>query len=175
VRDDADREKRLDGLRRTVEVYGWRLHAFVLMPNHDHLFVEPPEATLAVSVERCGAWRKATRNCSEPFNDWNQCPLIPDPGLTQDPPNAEVGMRNAPGKRAIACHILPGTPKMVFIGCQKRNVVAVPAVARENRPPDGRPPGITYLRRNSKGGGLVELLYAGTGFMHIQRLLQDGT
>ena len=69
----------------------------------------------------------------------------------------------------------PGTPKMVFIGCQKRNVVAVPAVARENRPPDGRPPGITYLRRNSKGGGLVELLYAGTGFMHIQRLLQDGT
>ena len=39
------------------------------------------------------------------------------------------------GKRAIACHILPGTPKMVF----------------------------------GKGGGLVELLYAGTGFMHIRR------
>ena len=28
VRDDADRLKRLDWLRRTVETYGWRLHAF---------------------------------------------------------------------------------------------------------------------------------------------------
>jgi REP element-mobilizing transposase RayT len=35
VRDDADREKRLDWLRRTVETYGWRLHAFVLMRNHE--------------------------------------------------------------------------------------------------------------------------------------------
>jgi putative transposase len=26
VLDDADREKRLDWLRRTVETYGWRLH-----------------------------------------------------------------------------------------------------------------------------------------------------
>ncbi|MDY0171229.1 MAG: hypothetical protein RBS80_32110 [Thermoguttaceae bacterium] len=34
VRDDHDREKRLDWLRRTVEIYGWRLHAFVLMQNH---------------------------------------------------------------------------------------------------------------------------------------------
>ncbi len=32
VRDDADRQKRLDWLRRTVEAYGWRLHAFVLAP-----------------------------------------------------------------------------------------------------------------------------------------------
>lgn len=30
VRDDADRKKRLDWLRRTAETYGWRLHAFVL-------------------------------------------------------------------------------------------------------------------------------------------------
>ena len=33
VRDDADRQRRLDWLRRTVETYGWRLHAFVLMSN----------------------------------------------------------------------------------------------------------------------------------------------
>jgi len=39
VRDDRDRQKRLDWLRRTVETYGWRLHAIVLMTNHDHLFV----------------------------------------------------------------------------------------------------------------------------------------
>ena len=39
------------------------------------------------------------------------------------------------GKRAIACHILPGTPRMVF----------------------------------GKGGGLVEVLYAGTGFLLVRR------
>ena len=39
------------------------------------------------------------------------------------------------GKRAISCHIVPGTPKLTF----------------------------------GKGGGLVELLYAGTGFIHIRR------
>lgn len=47
VRDDADREKRLDWLRRTVETYGWRLHAMVLMTTHDHLFVETPEPNLS--------------------------------------------------------------------------------------------------------------------------------
>ena len=51
VRDDADRRKRLDWLRRTVEMYGWRLHAFVLMNNHDHLFVETPEANLSAGMQ----------------------------------------------------------------------------------------------------------------------------
>lgn len=39
------------------------------------------------------------------------------------------------GKRALACHILPGTPKMVF----------------------------------GQGGGLVELKYGATGFLHVRR------
>ncbi len=51
VRDDADRQNRVDWLRRTVEVYGWRLHAFVLMSNHDHLFVETPEANLSAGMQ----------------------------------------------------------------------------------------------------------------------------
>lgn len=51
VRDDADRRKRIDWLRRTVETYGWRLHAFVLMTNHDHLFVETPEANLSAGMQ----------------------------------------------------------------------------------------------------------------------------
>jgi REP element-mobilizing transposase RayT len=51
VLDRADREKRLDWLRRTVETYGWRLHAFVLMGNHEHLFVETPEANLAAGMQ----------------------------------------------------------------------------------------------------------------------------
>ena len=51
VCDDADRRKRLDWLRRTVEMYGWRLHAFVLINNHDHLFVETPEANLSAGMQ----------------------------------------------------------------------------------------------------------------------------
>ena len=51
VRDDRDREKRLDWLRRTVETYGWRLHAFVLMRNHDHLFLETPEPNLSAGMQ----------------------------------------------------------------------------------------------------------------------------
>ena len=47
VRDDADRQKWIEWLRRTVETHGWRLHGFVLMPNHHHLFVETPEANLS--------------------------------------------------------------------------------------------------------------------------------
>ena len=31
VRDDDDREKRVDGLQCAVETYGWHLFAFVLM------------------------------------------------------------------------------------------------------------------------------------------------
>ena len=30
-----------------VEEHGWRLHAFVLMSNHEHLLVETPEANLS--------------------------------------------------------------------------------------------------------------------------------
>src|SRR5271157_3385980 len=43
VRDDADRQRRLDWLQRTVETYDWRLHAFVLLTNHEHLFLETPK------------------------------------------------------------------------------------------------------------------------------------
>ena len=41
----------LDWIRRTVETYGWRLHAFVVMSNHDHLFVETPEANLGPGMQ----------------------------------------------------------------------------------------------------------------------------
>jgi len=51
VRDDADREKRLDCLRRPVETHDWRLHAFVLMNNHEHLFVQTPRANLSAGMQ----------------------------------------------------------------------------------------------------------------------------
>lgn len=54
VRDDADRRRRLDWLRRTVETYRWRLHAFVLMTNHEHLFVETPEPSLSAGMQYLG-------------------------------------------------------------------------------------------------------------------------
>ena len=54
VRDDIDRCKRLDWLRRTVEIYGWRLHAFALMTNHEHLFVETPDADLSAGMQYLG-------------------------------------------------------------------------------------------------------------------------
>ena len=51
VRDDADRQSRLRWVERTVETYGWRLHAFVVMTNHEHLFVETPEPNLAAGMQ----------------------------------------------------------------------------------------------------------------------------
>jgi putative transposase len=50
-RDDADRQWRLDWLRRSVETYGWRLHAFVLMNNHEHLYVQTPRANLSAGMQ----------------------------------------------------------------------------------------------------------------------------
>jgi putative transposase len=51
VTDDRDRTRRLDWLRRTVQTYRWNLHAFVLMTNHEHLFVETPEANLSAGMQ----------------------------------------------------------------------------------------------------------------------------
>ncbi len=50
VRDDADRQRRLDWLERTVQTHGWRLHAFALLTNHEHLFVETPEPNLSAGM-----------------------------------------------------------------------------------------------------------------------------
>jgi putative transposase len=46
-RDDADRERFLSILGRAVELFRWKLHAYVLMTNHYHLLVETPEPTLS--------------------------------------------------------------------------------------------------------------------------------
>jgi putative transposase len=46
-RDDRDRERFLAVLGRTVSLFCWRLHAYVLMGNHYHLLLETPEPTLS--------------------------------------------------------------------------------------------------------------------------------
>jgi REP element-mobilizing transposase RayT len=46
-RGDDDRIEFLRILGRTVTLFRWRLHAYVLMGNHYHLLVETPEPTLS--------------------------------------------------------------------------------------------------------------------------------
>ncbi|MEO6326891.1 MAG: transposase [Thermoanaerobaculia bacterium] len=46
-KDDVDRTLFLEILGRTVELYRWRLHAWVLLGNHYHLLLETPEPTLS--------------------------------------------------------------------------------------------------------------------------------
>lgn len=54
-RDPEDYETFLDVLGRTVARYRWRLYAFVLMPNHYHLLVETPVATLSRGMRQLGS------------------------------------------------------------------------------------------------------------------------
>ncbi len=53
-KDSEDCVVFLDVLGRTVAQYRWRLHAFVLMPNHYHLLVETPVATLSRGMRQLG-------------------------------------------------------------------------------------------------------------------------
>lgn len=46
-RDDADRCEFLRLLGRTVDLFAWKLHAWVLMGNHYHLLLATPEPTLS--------------------------------------------------------------------------------------------------------------------------------
>ena len=51
VDDDHDRVRWLEWLERTIETYDWRVHAFVLMSNHQHVFVETPRANLSAGMQ----------------------------------------------------------------------------------------------------------------------------
>lgn len=48
--DDADRRFFLATLAEACERTGWRVHAWVLMGNHYHLFIETPEANLVAGM-----------------------------------------------------------------------------------------------------------------------------
>ncbi len=50
VRTDADRQLFLSTLEETCSKTGWRVHAYVLMPNHYHLLLETPEANLVAGM-----------------------------------------------------------------------------------------------------------------------------
>ena len=46
-RDNQDRRGFLERLQRSLEIYGVRLHGYVLMRNHFHLVVQTPRANLS--------------------------------------------------------------------------------------------------------------------------------
>src|SRR5215472_262145 len=46
-RDDTDRSVFLDKLQTSLQIYGVRLHAYVMMNNHFHLMVETPKGNLS--------------------------------------------------------------------------------------------------------------------------------
>jgi REP-associated tyrosine transposase len=46
-RDDHDRTRFLERLRSALDIFGVRVHAYVLMSNHFHLIVETPKANLS--------------------------------------------------------------------------------------------------------------------------------
>lgn len=50
-RDDADRWRFLDTLGKRVELYGVRLHQYVLMANHFHLVLETPQANCSAFMQ----------------------------------------------------------------------------------------------------------------------------
>lgn len=54
-RDDLDRSCFLAILADAVDLFGWRLHAYVLMGNHYHLLLETPEPNLSRGMHRVNA------------------------------------------------------------------------------------------------------------------------
>ena len=53
---DVDRTSFLETLGQACEKTGWRVHAYVLMPNHYHLVVETPEPNLVAGMR----WLQST-------------------------------------------------------------------------------------------------------------------
>jgi putative transposase len=85
VLDTADRQKRLDWLRRTVETYAWRLHAFAQLTNHEHLFVETSKANLAAGMQYLNGsytsyFNRRHRRCGHLFQGRYRGHLIEEDG-----------------------------------------------------------------------------------------------
>ena len=62
VRDVTHRDRRVGWLSRTATTYGWLLHAYLLMGNHDHVFVETPEAKLSAEIKSRESPRRRWRD-----------------------------------------------------------------------------------------------------------------
>src|SRR3972149_2407430 len=72
-RDDQDRSLCLEKLKTSLDIYGVRLHAYVLMRNHFHLLVETPKANLSefmrhFNIAYTGAYNRRHRRVGIPLN-----------------------------------------------------------------------------------------------------------
>lgn len=69
--DDDDRRFFLHTLGQACEMTGWRVHAWVLMSNHYHLFIETPEANLVAGMQ----WLQntCTRGLTRARWRWQTC------------------------------------------------------------------------------------------------------
>jgi len=56
--DNKDKEIFLDLLSFVIERFGWRCHAYVLMPNHYHFLIETPKANLSGGMKKNGGLAK---------------------------------------------------------------------------------------------------------------------
>ena len=85
VWDDADRMKRLAWLERVVGEFGWVLHSFCLMTNHEHLFVQTPHANLGPGMKLLNAAytqyiNKRHRRCGHLFQGRYKAHLVEQDG-----------------------------------------------------------------------------------------------
>ncbi len=51
VRDDADRQRLIDGLEQAVIRYGWEVPCYIIMGNHIHLLVKTPRVNLSAGIQ----------------------------------------------------------------------------------------------------------------------------
>jgi putative transposase len=51
-RDELDYADFKRHLLRVAEAYGWRLHAYCLLPNHYHLIIEATSRNLSIGMQR---------------------------------------------------------------------------------------------------------------------------
>lgn len=66
--DDADRRLYMSLLQRTVDRYGWLLHAYCLMDNHVHIVIETPRANLSEGMQYLNGRYAQTFNCRHRIN-----------------------------------------------------------------------------------------------------------
>ena len=83
VRDDADRERLVEGLRQTVVRCSWRVYAFVIMSNHFHLVLKTPMPNLSRGMQGflsayANAWARRHRFNGHVFQGRYRIELVED-------------------------------------------------------------------------------------------------
>jgi putative transposase len=83
VRDDADRDRLQQELGRAVGRCGWRVYAFVILPNHFHVVLKTPQPNLARGMQTflssyANAWARRHRFCGHVLQGRYRTELVED-------------------------------------------------------------------------------------------------